>query len=476
MQQQSLSPSQGRPTYEEAVRFLESRVNFEKLRQFSAEDMGRRLDRMRELLESFGSPERRYLTLHVAGTKGKGSTCAMLESLLRQAGLRVGLFTSPHLDSFHERFRINGEPCSDSDFADIVFFLRDRIMEEMPELMEMLTFFELTTLFAFEFFARKQVDVAVFEVGMGGRLDATNLCHPDVTLITSIGLDHIDQLGDTIEKIAEEKAGIIKPDVPLASAVRMPQVRSVIRRIAENVGASAYFIDEAFFITRENGLIRFRADETLFPEPGELTFRLPNLPGEHQIHNAALAVAAVLLLKQRHGLSVTDEILRSGLERSYVPIRVEIFRSPDRPTVILDGAHDRSSVKAFVNTIRETFPGVAGDEKSDHPRFTLLFGTTHGKDVRGMLSEVLPVFDRVVFTQYSSVARRLAVEQLQRIAATGFPTKCDRVEIAEDASEAFLRLLSESTESDVLCVTGSMYLAAELRRVYLCFLNGPKPA
>ncbi|MDR2440173.1 MAG: hypothetical protein LBE12_12510 [Planctomycetaceae bacterium] len=501
-------------TFNEVLKMLESRVNWETHCDFSLQDMAERLNELRQLLKHLGGPETRYRTVHIAGTKGKGSTCILLESILIENHCRVGRFSSPHLYSVRERIAINGISCSEEDFVELMVPLCNRINTWNPKLFEELTYFELLTLFAFEYFARQQVDVAIFEVGMGGRLDATNICRPDITIITSISFDHIVQLGPTLSDIAAEKAGIIKPGVPLISAVRNPEAQKAIRDIARKHFAPEFFLGEAFNIHRNRRdenirkNFRFQTVPNKFPLDFELKNLSLNLLGLHQIRNASLAIAAALLLRAKTSRITLDKLnIRNGLQKAFLPIRVEVVHSSAAsPVLIFDGAHNRSSLMALIKTAKTTFPDK---------RFVVLFGISLGKDAEGMLIDLMQYFERIILTQYSSNPRHFPPQGLKTIvsslpnapnnmkeeffgslessgillqedsvilnrnpnsfdnttpfAAQTLPNpnpKNLQMEVIEDCQEALRTVWAESTANDVICITGSMFLAAELRKFF----------
>ncbi|MDR3183375.1 MAG: bifunctional folylpolyglutamate synthase/dihydrofolate synthase [Planctomycetaceae bacterium] len=483
-------------SFEEAIHLLENRINLEQLQTFAAEDMTGRLDTLRQLLSLFGSPETKYRTVHVAGTKGKGSVCAFLESMFLAEGKRVGTFTSPHLYSVTERIRINGEACSNEDFAQLVFSVCGKIE---PAVLETLTYFELITLLGFVYFAEQKIDVAVIEVGLGGRLDATSICRPDTVVISSISYDHIMQLGPALASIAAEKCGIIKPRIPVVSAVLHPEVQNVVRSKAKEANAPVYFLDESFFVKSSLApqssrfAFRFQAMLPEFPLDYEIDGIELSMPGSHQIRNAALAIAARLLLHQ-HFAMPDVQCVREGLQRAILPLRVEIVHpsAPDKPVIILDGAHNRSSVRAFIKTVTERFP---------NRRMFLVFGVSMGKDVEGMISELSGFFYHIFLTQYSNSSRAFPAAGLKRIfaldpgkvpqddandsgtnymepsvslnpaifdavrmSAANFDEEPANLESFSSCVEALQHCLRIATPNDIVCVTGSMYLAAELRK------------
>jgi len=437
-------------TFDDAVRLLHNRINLERLQSFTPQDMEGRLESLRAILDALGNPENAYQTLHVAGTKGKGSTCVMLESIFRTAGSRVGRFTSPHLYCFTERLMVDGIPCPPDEFAKLFFSLYDQIE---PRTFQSLTYFELLTLLAFVYFARKGADVAVFEVGLGGRLDATNLCRPDVSIITSISYDHMAQLGPTLSHIAAEKSGIIKPGVPVVTAVQHPEPLTVIREAAKSAGSPLYVLDEHFFVRQSTPhyVFQYEACPPKFPVEWTLDALSLKMPGEHQIQNAAAAISAVLLsslVKSNH-----HETIRTALHNASLPLRVEIIRDAESPTFIFDGAHNRASLRALVQTVREIYP---------NRRLFLIFGTSLDKDVAGMFAEIEGCFQHIFLTQSSVSSRRFPPRDLR----AKFALPDNLVSVWEECKDAWEECVRMAKTEDVICITGSLYLAAELRKYH----------
>jgi len=483
-------------SFEESVRLLEDRINLERLQSFAPQVMEGRLDILREILDSLGNPERAYRTVHVAGTKGKGSTCAMLESMLLKDGWRVGRYSSPHLYSFTERLMIDGVPCPPDEFTELFFAVYEKIK---PDTLASLTYFELLTLLAFVHFSRQKVDIAVVEVGLGGRLDATNVCHPDVSVITSISYDHIMQLGPTLADIAREKSGIIKPDVPVITTVLHPEAQGVVRDMAKSVGSPLFVLNEHFFIRPcdlpEASRYAFRYDA--LPPEFPVEFSLDNITlqmyGGHQIRNASAAISAFLLLHHADKTFEAENI-REGLQNASMPLRGEVIRlSEDSPTLIFDGAHNRSSIRAFIKMVSEMFP---------LRQRLLIFGTSLGKDVEGMFIEISGHFRHIFLTQSSDLSRRFPSQGLRSILAlnpeeytyrdpkddddfldpsvslpldipdiVAFPLDIDRemenITVIEDCKDALEQCLLMADTKDIICITGSLYLTAELRKWFL---------
>ncbi len=367
------------------------------------------LDNTRRLLAAAGDPQTRLRFLHVAGTNGKGSTCAMMDAILRAAGYRSGLYTSPHLVDFRERIRLDGAMIPEDAVAEGLTMLREaaKSWDHAP------TFFELATVLAAWWFAREGVDYVVWETGMGGRLDATNAVAPDVAVITPIGLDHQKWLGGTLAEIAGEKAGIIKTGVPTVSAPQVPEVRAVLASRAAEAGAPIAFVDE--------------------PWPGEA----PGLPGLHQRWNAALACAA--LRAAGTGVEARDEI--EGLRRVVWPARFQRVTE----NLVVDGAHNPEAIEALVETWREVFGKV---------KASLVFAALRDKDAGQLLRELRPIADEVWLVPVNNARGMPPAELRPPAEAAGFAA-IHEGSVAESLSAA------RASGLPVL-VAGSLFLAGEV--------------
>jgi dihydrofolate synthase / folylpolyglutamate synthase len=450
-------------SYNSALAFLYDRINYERGQTMPYERRALDLDRMRELLARLGGPADDLPIVHVAGTKGKGSTSAMIAAMLSAAGYRTGLYTSPHLDRLEERFQVDGQICSADELISLVDTLRpivaamesnagsDRPPPGGP------TFFELTTAMALVHFARRRADAAVIEVGLGGRLDSTNVCRPRVTVITSISFDHTELLGHTLAAIAREKAGIIKPGIPLVSGVIEDEPRGEIDARCRELGAPlvqlgrdfdfAYHPPASESAGRELGRIDF-----LSPIVGRRARLEVGLLGRHQAANAAVALAAIDELA-RQGWSLGEEAIARGLAEVRWPARVEVVGR--RPTVVLDAAHNVASAVALAATLAESFPAR---------RKILVFATTREKDVAGMLAVLLPHFDHVVLTRYQNNPRGVAVEDLVKdMAGRADGPGTPPTQVCSDPSAAWAAVHAVVQEDDLVCVTGSFFIAAEMR-------------
>jgi dihydrofolate synthase/folylpolyglutamate synthase len=459
-----------RSSYQATHDFLLGRINYERQLSVPYREEHFRLDRMRELLARLGSPEAAQSIVHIAGTKGKGSTATMVAAILTAAGLRTGLYTSPHLDRVEERFAIDGAICSADDFAQVGERVR-LVVETMDAEAAAAgsrgpTYFEVTTAMALLHFALRGVHATVLEVGLGGRLDSTNVCRPLVSVITSISYDHMELLGETLAEIAAEKAGIIKPGVPVISGVdgvRRPSdcdqrsARDVIRRIAAERGSRlvevgrevlfdylpAAHVEQSAFTPHVN--VEHRGYE---PAQQWRDLELGML-GRHQGANAALAIAAVVELR-RLGWQIPDEAIRHGLATARSAARVEVIAR--RPTVIVDAAHNAAAVDALLATLDESFTVR---------RRTLVFATTKQKDYRAMLARLLPHFDRILLTRYLTNPRSIAEEDL---AAAAGELGAYPVEVFASPADAW-QALHGTAADELVCITGSFFIAAEMREL-----------
>jgi dihydrofolate synthase/folylpolyglutamate synthase len=452
-------------TYDEALAFWFARTNYERITP-NLSDL--KLDRMRDLLAVFGNPEEKLRIVHVAGSKGKGSTSAMLAAVFQAAGYRTGLFTSPHLCHVAERVQVNGQPIAHAELAGILTEIA-HILEAArrenysPELAMEPTFFEIATAVGFLYFARQAVDVAVVEVGLGGRFDSTNVCLPLVSLITSISHDHVQQLGTRLESISMEKAGIIKPGRPAISGARVPEARSVIEDTCRARGAPLRQLGQDFHYRYRPGFVgRGRGGaEPKRSHVDVLTERRtwPDLElgllGEHQAANAAVAVACIEEVNSL-GLRVEEEAVRRGLADVQWPARLEVF-GPG-PLTVLDCAHNIASAQALVDALLTSFART---------RRHLVFAVSSDKDLSGILRILAPHFERAYFTLYNS-PRSASPSDLASIAETcGLPAT-----VCESPRQAWQTALASAHQDDLICVTGSVFLAGELRPVLLSINHG----
>lgn len=438
--------------YQQLLVELFGRINYERSPELAKGAQAFPLARMQGLLDRVGNPQLHVPCIHVAGSKGKGSTATMIARVLEAAGYRVGLFTSPHAQRFEERFTINGTCASVAEVVAILEQLREVTREMDQSSVGGPTFFELATCAGWLHFLNAQVDLAVIEVGLGGRLDSTNLCAPLVSIITSISRDHTRLLGNTEELIAREKAGIIKPGIPVVSGVLQPGPAAVIEEIARQQGAPLSQLETDFEALVSSADERPRQ----LPTCCRLTYRdrqlelaeLPlAMPGEHQVRNAALAVATAFEL-HRQGYAISPEQIRSGLQRAVIPLRIEVLQQ--RPLVIFDSAHNHASVQALCESLAAV----------QATRRTCIFASSRDKETAELLRILGGAFDQFILTAYQENPRAVPVAELLEIAQSVMSVPC---EVAATPALAMEQALSAAGEDDLLCVTGSFFLAAEVQ-------------
>jgi dihydrofolate synthase / folylpolyglutamate synthase len=409
------------------------------------------LENIAVLAERLGRPDRAYPSAHIAGTNGKGSTAAFLESILRHAGFRTGLNTSPHLEKINERIRINGEEISDQTFAETF----SRILVLIEELLATAklrvhpTYFECVTAMAFESFARERVDFAVFEVGLGGRLDATNILSPLVTVITRIDFDHENFLGHSLAEIAREKAGILKPGVPLILADQQSEAREIILARATALGCPVIEPAQIFRVDQEsmqNGRARARIIEV---DSGKIFEIAPSLPGRFQLQNSLNAVAAARLLQQRD-FRIPDEAITQGIADTVWPGRLEKLQS--MPDVYCDGAHNPGAARELAYFLEQNFSGR---------KIFLIYAALRDKAVDEVAGLLFPHAAEVIFTA-PNTSRAVSAAQLAEIAghhAASFLAM-------PDAERALEHALAEAAPDDAIFITGSLYLVGQLRHYW----------
>ncbi len=473
-----------------ADHFLTGRIDYERTQSMPNSEEALKLDRMRDLLRRLGNPQEGMPIVHIAGTKGKGSTAAMIAAIFTAAGYRTGLFTSPHLDRVEERMAVDARPPPPEEYAGLVDLVRpeveamDRAAARSDPPEHGPTYFEIITATALKHFAIQKVEAAVLEVGLGGRLDSTNVCSSCLSIITSISIDHTRQLGETLESIAAEKAGIIKPGTTVISGVRAERPREVVRRAAAAAGCRLVELGVDFDFEYhpprhlEKAPSPARFDFHLAPShlapghlaPGEYTggsvVDYSNIPlamlGRHQAANAAVALAAVEELRLS-GWTIPEAAIRRGLAEVVWPARVEVLSR--RPAVVLDAAHNVASIEALVETLGESFSAA---------RRVLVFAATQDKDVGGMLRVLLDRFDHVIFTRYANNPRGVPPEELRALAASVSPrplagegpgVRAVTMQLAPTPADAWDAVGRLAQPDDLICVTGSFFLAAEMRRL-----------
>jgi len=431
--------------YKNALDFLYSFVDFSLQKADTYSPARFKLERMHNLVESLGNPQQAYPSIHVTGTKGKGSVSAFCASALREAGYTVGLYTSPHLDDYAERIQVDGEFISHADLADMVEVIKPYVAV-IPEI----TTFEITTALAFLYFMRRKVTAAVIEVGLGGRLDATNVVRPEVSVITSISYDHTLLLGNTLTEIAREKSGIIKTGIPVVVSPQEGEARVVIDRITCDhssrliqVGRDVLYKEISHSLEGQTFQV-WSADDKREP----VSLSIPLL-GSHQVVNAATAYASLDVFTQQ-GFSVGLNDIINGFTKTFWPGRFEIVQKS--PAVILDCAHNRDSALKLRLSLEEYFPGKS---------ILLIFGASEDKDIQGMFSELTPLVKEVMFVKsfHPRAIEPIKLEEMLR----PFRLSADVTENIPDALEKATQLAGDSS---VVVVTGSIFVVAEARKYW----------
>lgn len=423
-------------TIETALEWIHSRLKF---------NIRPGLTRIEALLELLGNPEKELSMLHIAGTNGKGSTVAFTRGILEQLGLNVATFTSPFISSFGERMSINGHPIPDEKLIMYVEQLKP-LVEAMDkkEKLAGITEFEIITALAFRYFADEKVDVALIEVGLGGLLDSTNVIQPVATAITTIGMDHMDILGDTIEKIAAQKAGIIKPHTPLVTGKIANEALAVIAQTAQKNQAQhyQYSIDYQVDIL-ENERFNYRDDEI------HLLNLEKSLLGLHQIDNSALAVKLTMIYAHEVGLSLSEEAIREGLRKTFWPARMEEISQ--EPLTILDGAHNVHAIQRLLENLKNEFSGR---------KITILFSALITKDITEMIKMLQTVDNSKLILTTFDYPKALKLEDFAHL-------EKENVMLAEDWKSTYTALKANLREEDVLLMTGSLYFMSQIRAYIL---------
>jgi dihydrofolate synthase/folylpolyglutamate synthase len=394
----------------------------------------------KNLLERAGNPHHRLRFIHIAGTNGKGSTAAILSRILRHHGVKTGLYTSPHLVRFTERFRLNDEEVSAQRMLQVFEKIRARLDGNPPP-----TFFEMVTAMAFLYFAEEQADLVIAETGLGGRLDATNVISPEVCVITNIGFDHQGFLGSTLSSIAHEKAGIIKKGAPVVTGALQPVVQGILKTTCMNNAAPLYRFKSDFRVRRNcDGSFQYQGIQRRLP-----SLNL-NLMGPHQVGNAALALATLEIIEQKHLVSLCPELIEQAMREVKWPARLEVLET--NPTILLDGAHNPQGAESLRSALKESFT---------YRRLHLVMGIMADKDIMGILRRLLPMAETAIFTRprYSRGANPDDIRKMAR-------PYIQKYYVIPEAASAIQEARNLAGPDDLICITGSLYFAGEVKQLF----------
>jgi dihydrofolate synthase/folylpolyglutamate synthase len=427
--------------YQEALDYIYSFIDNSLTHQANLSLADSDLSRMYTLMQSLGNPQNHYPSIHVAGSKGKGSVSAFCATALQYGGYKVGLYTSPHLRDFEERIQIKREPISREDFVTLVEEIKPYV-SAIPRLNT----FEIATAIAFWYFSRQKVDIAVIEVGLGGRLDATNVITPKVSVITALYLEHTKILGDTIEKIAMEKAGIIKPGIPVVISPQVSEARKTIEEIAAQRKASLAQIGQDYTFDQTRSSLDGQAFTLKSSITNELTGLEIGLLGHHQVENASTAYIALQRLCEQ-GIPISERAIHEGFAHTEWPARFEVLRQ--EPPLIVDSAHNPDSARKLRHTIEEYFPGRP---------IVLIFGVSEDKNVDGMIKELHPGTIQFICSQ-STHPRAMNAEDLLKLVR---PFNVS-ARVINDVGAALEEAISIAGKTAVVLVTGSIFVAATAR-------------
>ncbi|MGI6553445.1 MAG: bifunctional folylpolyglutamate synthase/dihydrofolate synthase [Bacillota bacterium] len=427
-------------TYEEAMVFLKDLTKF-------GYNFG--LERITRLLELLGNPHRNLKVVHVGGTNGKGSTCAMISSILQAAGYRVGLFISPHLHSYTERMQIDGKEMPRNTIARLLTGMRPLLEQMVREGYEHPTEFEVNTALALQYFFEEKVDFAVLEVGLGGAIDSTNVVHPLVGVITNVGMDHMEYLGNTLEEITRIKAGIIKPGSLVVTASRLPRVLQILEDISRKQKARLIKVGEEIRPTLLTASLKGTTFDLQGPDWRYTELAVP-LIGEHQVLNGATAVTVVECLKEQ-GYFIAEEAIRQGLGQVFWPGRLEVLG--EDPIILVDIAHNVDGAITLRRSLEKIFR---------YRRLILVVGMLADKERKNFIDILAPLANILIVTKPNS-PRAEGWEEL----ATMADKKVARIEVHENIQEAVGRGLELAQKEDLLCITGSLYLVNDARKMLL---------
>jgi len=433
--------------YQRSLDFIYSFIDLSITRNLRYSPDKFNLSRMYVVMSLLGNPQLNYDVVHVAGTKGKGSICAMTASIMREAGYKVGFYSSPHMIDFRERIKVNDNEISKQSLINYVMKLRHIFIT-----VDQLSTFEIITAIAFKYFADQQVDIAIIEVGMGGRLDATNVVEPIVSIISPISHDHMNILGDTIAKIAREKAGIIKKSVPVIISPQKESAKEEIKIIANRKGSFIIDVSENYTFEQINYSLEKQSfvikEKLIYPsDTCNPIYEIPLL-GDHQINNAITAFACILRLRKL-GYEINENALKNGFSKVEWPGRFEVVCK--KPLIIVDGAHNRDSFRKLRDTIKKYLAGK---------KVILIFGASEDKEVKLMIKIIKPYIEHFIFTK-SEHPRALGLGELEKFASS---LDLDNYSIGDIGSIVPL-ILRKSDQKNTYIASGSIFIAGAIKQL-----------
>lgn len=440
-------------TYSEAQTYLESLIpNVQNKRNTNM-----RLERIEHLLQLIGNPHHTYKTIHVGGTSGKGSTAYLISHILTTAGYKTGLHISPHLEKINERMQINNSSINNVEFILLTQWIQPYVKEvEKNNLFGAPSYFEVLVAMSFEYFKRKKVDIAVIEVGLGGTLDGTNVINPLIAVITNVSLDHTEILGDTVEKIAKDKSGIIKENTTVITGATQETVIKIIQKKCHEKNTHLLIIDREVNYQIKQSTINGSLFDAYTNKHHYNDIKL-SLLGRHQVKNAICAILAIEALKKHHFI-VEEKHIRMTFEHAFFAGRMEIVNH--NPTIILDGAHNPAKMNALVETMKEVF----------HKKIIVVVGFKQKKDIDGMISALLPITNHFIITTFSTMTdtgKNLSKNpsEIAKIVKKFSPSlPCTQIPTPAVALEYIFK---QSTPDDIILITGSLYLVGEIRSILI---------
>ncbi len=414
------------------------------------------LSRISHIMERLDNPQDKVNYVHVAGTNGKGSTSAYLAEILKEAGFKVGLFTSPFMETFNERININGENIEDDELESLIQEVKPIALDErLHSIYGHPTQFEIVTAIAFLYFARKNTDIVILEVGLGGRLDATNLIVPEVSVITNIALEHTDVLGETVEEIAMEKAGVIKPGVPVVTTIEEDDALKVVERKAAELDSPVYKMDTDFWFEFYDSNLKGQFFDYIGLRGNKINSLEISLLGYHQLKNASLAVAVMEVLSELD-YEITMKSIKRGLKKASCPGRMEIFN--DDPLILLDASHNLEGIRSLSKEIRRNF--------TEDKDIIILLGVLEDKEVRKMLSEVLPLATEVILTTpdnpRAKEPNKLLKDALEFISEDYIRVE-EEIQMATEKALEYIRSARNKDKDRALVCCGSFFLVSPVR-------------